>query len=59
MSIRERRNRKDGRGKTWQQLKGWHCLICMRKIAHSEVRQGLIRGVAPFGMVHVSCPDWP
>ena len=56
MSVRERRNRKDRRAKTWQQLHAWHCKSCTQKITHSEVERGLIRGVAPFAMFHLSCP---
>ena len=59
MSVRERRNRKDSRAKTWQQLHAWHCKLCMQKITHSQIRRGHIRGTGPFDLRHWVCPGWP
>jgi hypothetical protein len=64
VSVRERRNRKDRRAKTWDQLKAWRCRICQAKITHAEIASGAVKRLplagAPkaHGWVHVTCPPW-
>ena len=66
MSVRERRNRKDRRAKTWEQLHARRCLICMEKISQADYgarHDVVIRDSSAslrFRLEHISCPgEWP
>lgn len=58
MSVRERRNRKDSRAKTPEQLHHNRCAICMQPILAGQPTKTAARG---SGTAHDPCPelDWP
>lgn len=65
MSYAERRRRKDGAAKTWQQLKAWHCTICLGKISQADYAARRNVAVRPgdgglrFRLIHFACPPLP
>ena len=54
MSVRERRNRKDGRAKTPDELHRGRCSICMGKIRRGQPVTVTVRG---SGMAHENLAD--
>lgn len=52
MSVRERRNRKDSRSKTPEQLHHNRCAVCMGPIRRDEPKRPAARG---SGWAHTVC----